>query len=391
MTAVPTRAGLDVPRWIARHAGDYRGPTFVAFGGMHGNEASGVRAIERVRDELAARSPKMAGTFIGLSGNRAALRAGTRFVDRDLNRRWFRRDVEALAARVDELDSPEDLEQRELLEILHKVIAGSPGPIVALDLHSTSSRSPAFTIISDTLMNQPLAFALRVPVIFGLEETIEGTMLGYLSDLGHVAVGFEGGQHQEPETEEAQVAAIWVGLVTAGLLTPDKVPNYEVHLQRLEEVGRTLPRAVEILYRHAIGPADEFKMKPGYASFAPVSNGEVVAEDHKGPVKSPMAGRMLMPLYQGQGEDGFFIARELGPTRLGVGRVLRRAGVDRILPWLPGIERAPGRESQGMNLRVKGKLGSGPVREILRLCGYRRVREDQRELVFSRRRQRGES
>lgn len=376
-------------RWLARHAGDFRGPTFVVFGGMHGNEPAGVRAIERVREDLETLRPGMSGTFIGLTGNRRALAQGVRFVQRDLNRRWFQRDVESLQQRSPSKDGPEDAEQRELLDILHKIIAGSPGPIVALDLHSTSSASPAFSVISDTLVNRPLAFALQVPVIFGLEEAIEGTMLGYLSDLGHIAVGFEGGQHDGEDTESAHVAAIWVGLVTAGLLPAAAVPNYGMHLRRLESVGRTLPRAVEILHRHPIVPGDDFRMRPGYVSFAPISAGEHVADDMNGQVRAPLGGRMLMPLYQGQGEDGFFIARELGPARLGVGHALRRARVDRLLPLVPGIERAPGRESHGMNLRVKGGLGQGAVRELLRLCGYRRVREDQKELVFSRRRQRG--
>lgn len=376
-------------RWLANHAGDYRGPTFVAVAGMHGNEPAGIEAITRIREELEALDPKMSGTFIGLRGNLKALAAGQRFLDRDLNRRWFDRDVEQLLAKDPAYDGPEDAEQRELLEILDKLIAGSPGPLVVLDLHSTSSRSAAFTVFSDTLANQPLGFGLRVPVILGLEEAIEGTMAGWLSDRGHVAIGFEGGQHGDPETTELQVAALWVGLVTTGLLERNEVPNYGRHLERLNQSARTFPRAVEILHRHAITPGDGFEMKPGYVSFQPVAEGEVVATDRGGEIRAPFAGRMMMPLYQGQGEDGFFLARELGPTRLSVSRTLRRVGADRLLPLVPGIERAPGRDDAGSSLRVRGGVSTGPVRELLRLCGYRRVREDQREFVFSRRRQRG--
>jgi succinylglutamate desuccinylase len=394
MSTSSDRVETSLPaRWVARHAGDFRGPTFVVFGAMHGNEGTGVEAIEIVRDELAGLRARMHGTFIGLVGNTRALADGVRFLSRDLNRHWFPRDIEALISRGRSTQSngrasPEDFEQAELLDILHKIIAGSPKPINVLDLHSTSSRSPAFCCMSDTLVNQSLAFALRVPVIFGLEETIEGTMAGYLSDLGHVCVAFEGGVHGDPQTLSAQVASIWVGLVTAGLLRREDVPRFSEYEEKLATVGKDLPDAVEILYRHAITPGDGFAMKPGYSSFQSLRAGEVVAEDKRGEIRSPASGRMLMPLYQGQGEDGFFVARDLGQTRLQLSRTLRRVQADRVLGLVPGFDRKKARGSAGNSLRVRGGLAGEPVKELLRLFGYRRVRQDQDGLVFSRRRQR---
>lgn len=378
-------------RWAARVVGDYNGPTFVAFGGLHGNEKTGVEAIEVVRDELNTMRSRLHGAFIGLGGNLGALERGERFISRDLNRRWFARDVSALLERDPQSDVDEDREQREILEIMHKVIAGSPGPVMMLDMHSTSSRSAAFVCMPDALWNHELAFALRVPVILGLEEAIEGTMLGYFSDLGHVAVCFEGGIHNERETLESHIAALWVGLVTAGVVQRADVRGFDRHLARLDDVGRSLPRAVEILYRHAISPADRFEMEPGYTSFQPVTSGEVVARDTNGAIRSPRAGRMLMPLYQGQGEDGFFVGRDIGETRLQASRLLRRVQVDRVLRFVPGIDRAPTRHGDGVGggvMRVSRELGKTPVRDVLRMLGYRRVRVEDDRLLFARRRQR---
>jgi succinylglutamate desuccinylase len=359
---------------------------------MHGNEPTGVEAIELVRDELRSLSAQMHGTFIGLIGNTRAFAENVRFLTRDLNRRWFPRDVDALltrtASRSERELSPEDVEQRELLEILHKLAAGSPKPVYVLDLHSTSSRSAAFACMSDTLQNHPLAFSLRVPVIFGLEEAIEGTMAGYLSDLGHVCVGFEGGVHDDPATLSAQVAAIWVGLVTAGLLRREDVPRYDEYEEKLQAIGDSTPPAVEIMYRHAITPSDDFVMNPGYRSFQRVRAGEIVAKDKRGEVRAPISGRMLLPLYQGQGDDGFFITRDLGNARISLSRTLRRARMDRVLPFVPGITRTKGRGNTGSSLKVRGPLAQTPVKDILRLFGYRRERRDQEALVFSRRRQR---
>ena len=193
--------------------------------------------IEVVRDELRPIRSRLRGAFIGLGGNLGALERETRFVERDLNRRWFARDVEALLERDAGTDQHEDAEQREVLDIMHKIIAGSPGEVCVLDLHSTSSRSPAFVCMPDALWNHELAFALRVPVLLGLEEAIEGTMLGYFSDLGHTTVCFEGGIHGARETLEAHVAAIMVGLVTAGLVRASDVRGYERHVERLEDIG----------------------------------------------------------------------------------------------------------------------------------------------------------
>jgi succinylglutamate desuccinylase len=382
-------SGPRFKRWLARVVGDYNGPTFVVFGGLHGNEQTGVEAIEVVREELRPIRNRIRGAFIGLGGNLGALERDTRFIERDLNRRWFARDVEALLERDDGGDRHEDGEQREILDIVHKIIAGSPGEVCILDLHSTSSRSPAFVCMPDALWNHELGFALRVPVILGLEEAIEGTMLGYFSDLGHTTVCFEGGIHGARETLEAHVAAIMVGLVTAGIVRASDIRAYDRHVERLEDIGRSLPRAVEILYRHAISPADEFSMEPGYTSFQPVSAGELVARDRSGQIKSPRAGRMLMPLYQGQGEDGFFIGRDLGDVRMRASRVLRRVGAERVLPFVPGIDRAPSRHGvAGGVLRVSREVGTGPVRDVLRMLGYRRIRVEDDRLLFARRRQR---
>ena len=52
-------------------------------------------------------------------------------------------------------------------------------------------------------------------------------------------------------------------------------------------------------------------MKPGYKNFQKISKGEVLAEDRNGHIVSQYNGRILMPLYQKQGEEGFFIIKEI--------------------------------------------------------------------------------
>ena len=184
----------------------------VVVGGIHGNEPAGVAAVRDVLQELRSKSLPLRGRVLGLAGNLRALRENVRYLDRDLNRRWYPDHLARLRAAPREHASPEDVEQLELLEIFERLDATFDHPLVVLDLHSFSAEGPPFSVFADALRNRPIAIQMRVPIIFGLEESVDGTLLGYLVDQGHVAVGFEAGQHEDPRTLENHVAAIWVAL-----------------------------------------------------------------------------------------------------------------------------------------------------------------------------------
>ncbi|MFV8756374.1 succinylglutamate desuccinylase/aspartoacylase family protein [Nannocystaceae bacterium ST9] len=361
--------GLVTRRWLGSHEGKQPGPTLVIVGGIHGNEPAGVVAVQRVLRMLQRTQPDMRGRLLGLAGNMRALAKDVRYLDRDLNRRWYPDHLARLRDQARNLDTPEDTEQRELLEIFDRLDEQFDHPLIVLDLHSFSAEGPPFSVVADALRNRPIALAMQVPIIFGLEEAVDGTLLGYLADLGHVAVGFEAGQHEDPRTVENHVAAIWLAMVAAGMLEREGVPELERHEARLEQASEGLPRAVEIIYRHAIRPADDFHMDPGWVSFQPLRRGERVARDREGEVTSPASGCMLMPLYQGQGEDGFFVARELGNVRMQVSAALRKLGVDGLLPWLPGVAVEGERLDQ---VELRGVADRPIVQEALRMLGYRK-------------------
>lgn len=371
-------------RWLGAHEGQLPGPTMIVVGGIHGNEPSGVIAVEQVLQELARRKPAMRGRLLGLTGNIRALARNVRYLDRDLNRRWFPDHLARLRDQPYEQDSPEDTEQRELLSIFDRLDEVFDHPLVVVDLHSFSAEGPPFSVVADTLRNRPIAYELRVPIIFGLEEAVEGTLLGYMADLGHIAIGFEAGQHEDPRTVDIHVAAIWIALVAAGLLARDDVPELEVFEQRLEQAAVGLPRAVEIVYRHGIRPEHEFAMDPGYVNFQPIRRGQRLGVDREGVIGAPTDGRILMPLYQGLGEDGFFIARDLGNARLQLSAALRKLRVDGLLPYLPGVQVDP-RSSNEVSLEP---LGDRPaVKEVLRMLGYRKDIGQGGAVRLSRRRQ----
>jgi succinylglutamate desuccinylase len=366
--------------------GPARGPLVLLVGGVHGNEPAGVRAIQNVLTELARRAPALKGRVVGLVGNARALAEGRRFVASDLNRSWTAERLAALRSDVTP-DEPEALEQRALLAAIDEHLAASHARVVLLDLHSTSAGGAPFTIISDTLQNRPFAFALPVPVLLGLEERIEGTLLAWFADLGHVALCLEGGQNELHSTYENHVAAVWLTLVEAGVLAEADVPELAAQRARLANSARNLPAVVELRYRYGIAPGAEFEMRAGYQNFQPVRKGEVLAEVELDggtrAVPSPLAGRLLMPRYQSQGDDGFFLGREVRPFWLHLSGWLRRAGLAWFPRVLPGVRAEPGRPGE---LVVDRRIARWLTVEVLHLFGYRWRAREGRDVRFVRRR-----
>ena len=357
----------------------------VLVGGLHGNEPAGVRAIRVVLDELARRALPLGGRVVGLVGNRAALAAGKRYLQTDLNRAWS---AEGIARARGSDPAPGELgEQRELLAAIERHMAEGYRSVVLLDLHSTSAGGAPFTLHSDTLRNRPIAFALPVPVLLGLEERVEGTLLSWFTEQGHAAVCLEGGQNDVPTTVEHHVAAIWLTLVSSGLLAARDLPELERHRARLANSARNLPGVVELRYRYGIAPGATFEMLPGFQNFQPVRRGELLARIDAGAgvseVASPLSGRMLLPRYQALGDDGFFLGREVRPLWLRISGLLRRARLDWIVRSLPGV--APVRERPG-ELSVDRRIARWFTVEILHLFGYRWSAREGRRVRFVRRR-----
>lgn len=382
LSASLSSAGRRVPRVIADVRGNVRGPSVVFVSGIHGNEPAGTLAAERVAAALEGLGSLLRGRAVFLAGNRVALAAGQRFVRRDLNRGWSQAELTRLRRMPQREIGDEDQEQLELADALREVGRAQRGPLVVIDLHTTSAATAPFVTFGDTLRNRRLAMALPVPAIMGLDEVIQGALVGYCTERGHVGISFEAGQHRDPEAVERHVAAIWLLLVATGCLPGHALPELASHQARLSRASAGSPRVLEVLHRHVVGPHDEFRMRPGWKSFAPVSAGELVAEDAWGGVRTPQAGVLLMPRYQPQGEDGYFLAREVRPVWLRVSELLRRAGAARLAPYLPGVSRDP--RGPGW-LVVDPRVARSHVSDVMHLLGYRRRRSPDERPVFSRR------
>jgi len=370
-------------RVLGRVTGFREGATLLCIGGLHGNEPAGVVAIQRVLEALAPRREEVSGELVALTGNRAALAEGKRFLRRDLNRAWTEQRIERLRVEGHLNGQPEDREQVELVGAIEDVVERARGPVYLLDLHTTSGHGGPFTTFGDTLPNRDFASHIPVPMVLGLEELIEGTLLAYLGRHGIVGVTYETGQHEEPAAVDRAEAGIWLAIAAAGLVPEDRLPESTTGRKLLQRETEGLPRALEMCYRHHIEREDGFRMRPGYRNFQPVRRGEVVADDVRGRVSTSRGGRILMPLYQALGQDGFFLIREFRPFWLWVSYALRTLKADRVGGWLPGVRRDPRRPDEVV---VDRRVARWFAVQLFHLMGYRIHEEDGPRLILRRRR-----
>lgn len=305
-----------IKRLLGYHNQGIEGPSFIAIAGIHGNEPAGIYALERVFTKLSELDTPFRGKFVGVAGNIAALEKQKRYIEKDLNRQWTPENVNYLLhTDKQHLSSSEDLEQKSLLILFDYFRRQHPKnqPLFQLDLHTFSAEKGGAYCISPSIPRINLEHALRckVPVIIGMEKVFRGTTMNYFLDMNLSCFCFEAGQHNDPEAVNRFEACLWLTLVGLGCLKAEEVPNFKQYLKLLTNIGKDLPDMVRFVYRHPVNHADQFVMLPGYTNFQPISKGELLAHDKNGPIYSPRDGMILMPLYQKQGEDGFFIVEEV--------------------------------------------------------------------------------
>lgn len=356
----PAPAGAPAyRRVIGRLVGDLPGPTLVVVAGMHGNEPAGVVAAERVVARLAGLGYRVAGAAAGagagsaagggaapgipavgipavgvparraagngegpvcrgevilLTGNITALTERRRFIDRDLNRQWLDERLAELdgfdAAALAECSS-EDREMLALWREIAPALARARGSIYFVDLHTTSADGIPFSMIFPRPQHQAFALKFHLPIVLGLIDSLDGTLLKQMFEQGCVVLGVEGGQNDQPVSALHHEEVLWIALTATGILPPSVITELGLDLWRLEMSRGGLPRMLEIHSRHGITPEDRFEMQPGYLNIQRIKRDELLARDRNGEIRAPEDGLILMPLYQAQGDDGFFIGREI--------------------------------------------------------------------------------
>ena len=299
----------SIPRIIGKYKGTKPGPLLLVTAGVHGNEPSGIKALQNVFAELEKTKPEIEGTFLGLAGNQKALQQGKRFLDEDLNRTWIEENLQK-----QEAASQEQKEMKEILAVLEEYTEEEYQQRYFVDCHTTSSDSLPYISVQEVGENDPFAHAFPVYIVRGFSDIVNGSIDKYFSKKGLTGFTFEAGQHESETTQANHEAIIWLALKEANSLEPEKLSCYPTCTAVFSEKFPEGQKTFQIIYRHGLEDSDNFKMKTGFENFEEITEGQVLATQNGKEVRSEWSARIFMPLYQAQGNDGFFVVEEVSES-----------------------------------------------------------------------------
>ncbi|MFD0975616.1 succinylglutamate desuccinylase/aspartoacylase domain-containing protein [Salinimicrobium gaetbulicola] len=292
-------------RIIGNYTSNKKGPLLFVTGGVHGNEPSGVKALEKVFEELEKNQPEINGRIVGVRGNTTALEKGQRYIDEDLNRTWIEENVNK------DPDTTEQKEMQEIIEVLEQFPESQFSKRYFLDCHTTSSDSLPYISVQEVNDNDPWAHKFPTYIVRGFSDIVYGAIDHYMSRTGLTGFVFEAGQHTSPASVENHEGVIWLALKEACGLDLSKISCYPDCVDKFAKENAPEQKTFEIIYRHEIKEGDSFKMESGYKNFQKIEKGELLAISNGKEIRSEWDAYIFMPLYQSQGNDGFFVIQEV--------------------------------------------------------------------------------
>ena len=368
-------------RVICRHTAAEPGPTLIVVGGLHGNEPAGIRAARAIDHTLNSNRGVARGEFIALRGNLAAL--ATNPDEPENNPRYLAGDLNRLFKPDHGARTPDHDQRDALRDALDEIAARSRGPLYLLDLHTTSSDSPPFIAVEDSLPARRFAERFALPLILGIEEDLPGLLMDEATErLGCVALTVEGGRHDKPDAIHTLEAVIRIALDALGLVHPNTDANNHtgndaapIETTR-KAAGQRAHRVYDIRHREPVRCLP-FEAAPDAEPFDPVrAHSTVIARQANTDLLAAETGLLFMPNRQRDirvGDDAYFIVRRVGRAWLALSARLRTHDrLHRLLPRLmPGVRHRPGHPH---DLLVDPEIAAVLRREIFHLLGYRLVR-----------------
>ncbi|MGY5850794.1 succinylglutamate desuccinylase [Salegentibacter sp. F14] len=296
----------EIPRIIGKYTSGKKGPLLFVTGGVHGNEPSGIEALERVFAELKKTSPEIEGTLIGVSGNKEALNQNKRYLEEDLNRTWTEENI-----KQKKKETHEQREMWEIIEVLEQYPESDFTKRYFLDCHTTSSPSLPYISVQEVNDNDQWAHKFPTYIVRGFSDMVYGCIDHYLSRTGLTGFVLEAGQHTDKTSVENHEGVIWLALKEACNLDLTKISGYPDCVNNFAEKNAPEQRTFELVHRYGLEDSDQFKMEPGFENFQKITKGEFLAIHNGKKIKSEWNARIFMPLYQAQGNDGFFIVEQV--------------------------------------------------------------------------------
>lgn len=368
---------MKVERIIGRYDGEPDGPLLIFIAGIHGNETLGVQALKEIFEILESKTPVIHGSIIGLSGNVRALDKEVRYIDKDLNRLWFSDETE--------LGISEYKEREELRETLNtELLKRKSKDVFFFDLHSTSSNSSPYIMMSDTLRNRELGRVVGLPIMLGLLEHLTGMLMDVTSRSGFPTLLFQGGGNAQEETLINHTGFISKLLTAKCKLDISAFPELRTPMSKLNSFAPVDEdhEFLEISYTYKVQKNDDFEMRPGYVNFQFIKKNEIVALSNRGEIRAPFSGRIFMPRYQKLGSEGFYVVKRIAAFWIKFSRKFRLFKYHHRLHWLLGVYKVG---SNPLTFKVDQQVTFLWSLEVFHLLGYIKVRQDGPNLYMTRR------
>lgn len=295
-------------RVVAHLVGRRPGPLVVVVGGLHGNEPAGTIAGTNLAALLAPLEEDLGGELLILRGNLAALRNQSRFLEVDLNRAWTDASVDLVRSGTTRF--AEEREMQGLLAAIDPLVTEGR-EVIVIDLHTTSAPGAPFLVLWGEAECSTLLEGIEMPRILGLDTLVSGSLGAWCGRRGRDSVVCEGGQHTDPASVVFHEAVLLSVLEQSGQLPTALSGKAAVARKRIADRCRGLPRAIQVVHRQDRAPGDGFRMARTFQQFERVRKGQVLAFTAQGEVCAERDGILMLPTYQKQGDDGFFLGVEL--------------------------------------------------------------------------------
>ncbi|MEY4065795.1 MAG: hypothetical protein RIR26_2003 [Pseudomonadota bacterium] len=257
--------------------------TVVIGSAIHGNETGSVPAAIAMIDDLSEDVSQLNARYFFILGNPEALRAGTRFVQRDLNRCFLLEDDKSLEGKRS-LELAKILAQADLFVDYHQTNQPAAFPFFTFAYHEESYRWAALMGAAEHFVTRDMKVAFSTEGLCGDE---------WVRSRGKPAVTLELGKaglsHEAYRITLASLQRI-IGFVETQLehgkrpSPPEPTADQDL---RFFEVSAKMP-----------WPGDEAALKPGLENFQEVRAGEEIGISRPGETLYATAeGFLMFPKY----------------------------------------------------------------------------------------------
>jgi len=356
-------------------------PTLVIMVGIHGNEVSGIFAVNSIKKKIKEYKLTFKANLYVIAGNLNAISKGNRFETIDLNRLWTDEQLHKIKTNNVSFNADEK-EQIAIYTILKDILKDHTGKFYFVDLHTTSAPTTPYLIFSDSVNNRKFSKHFPIPIVFGIEEYIQGPLLTYINEYGHVGIGFEAGSHDDENAILINESFLWIALVETTCLDKIDIPNYNYYVNTLEELSDFSNELFEIVDKHSIHKGEKFAMLKGFDNFQKINKNQALAISDSKTLYSGFDAQIFMPLYQEQGDDGYFIIKKTANFWLIVSRFVRKYKLYFLLRLVSNISFI---DSEKYMFKTNKEAISNKTEYLFHLFGYRQKKEKDSYTLYSRR------